>query len=50
MKYLSYALYPLIAIYTVYSAYYNKHKSWYSFVLNTLVGAIYVYGFILMTP
>lgn len=50
MQYLSYALYPLMAIYTVYSAVYNKHKGWYSFVLNTAVGAIYVYGFILMTP
>jgi len=50
MSYLVYALYPLMAIYTIYSAYYNKHTGWYSFVLNTAVGAIYVYGFILMTP
>ena len=50
MTYLSYALYPLLAIYAVYSAVYNDHKGWYSFVINTLVGAIYVYGFILMTP
>ena len=50
MKYLSYALYPLMACYTVYSMVYNTHKGWYSFVLNTAVGGIYVYGFILMTP
>ena len=50
MTYLSYALYPLVACYAVYSAMYNEHRSWYSFILNTAVGAIYVYGFILMTP
>ena len=46
MIYLSYAIYPLMAIYTVYSALYNEHKGWYSFVLNTLVGGIYLFGFI----
>ena len=50
MTYLSYGLYPLMVCYAIYSAYYNQHKGWYSFVLNTAVGAIYVYGFILMTP
>ena len=50
MKYLSYVLYPLMVGYAIYSAYYNQHKGWYSFILNTAVGAIYVYGFILMTP
>lgn len=37
-------------VYTVYSAVYNEHKGWYSFILNTAVGGIYIYGFILMTP
>ena len=50
MTYLGYVLYPLMVIYTVYSLYYNQHKGWYSFILNTAVGGIYVYGFILMTP
>lgn len=50
MTYLSYVLYPLMAIYSVYSLVYNKHNGWYSFCLNTAVGGIYVYGFILMTP
>ena len=50
MTYLSYALYPLILVYTVYSLMYTQHKGWYSFILGTAVGAIYVYGFILMTP
>ena len=46
MTYLSYVVYPLMAVYTVYSAIYNEHKRWYSFVLNTLVGGIYLFGFI----
>ena len=50
MTYLSYVLYPMMAIYTIYSGVYNHHKGWYSFVLNTAVGGIYIYGFILMTP
>ena len=50
MTYLSYLMYPLLAIYTVYSLVYEEHKGWYSFVINTLVGAVYVFGFITMTP
>jgi hypothetical protein len=50
MTYLSYVIYPLMAAYTVYSAIYNEHKGWYSFVLNTLVGGIYLFGFIQMCP
>lgn len=50
MRYMSYAMFPLLGGYTVYSVLYNEHKGWYSFVLNTLVGAIYTFGFIQMTP
>lgn len=50
MKYLSYILYPLILGYSIYSLYYQKHKSWYSWVLNSLVGTVYTFGFIMMTP
>ena len=28
MKYLAYVLYPLILAYSLYSLYYNDHKSW----------------------
>eukprot|EP00127_Corallochytrium_limacisporum_P007300 Clim_evm41s246 gene=Clim_evmTU41s246 len=49
-SYLSYALYPIVVIYSVYSLMYNEHKSWYSFILNTVVGIIYMFGFIMMTP
>jgi len=46
MKYMSYALYPLIGGYTIYSLLYQEHKGWYSFVVGTLVGCIYTFGFI----
>lgn len=50
MTYLSYAMYPLLACYAVYSLMYEEHKGWYSYIINTLVGAVYVFGFITMTP
>lgn len=50
MVYLSYALYPLVGCYAVYSVVYNTHRSWYSFVLSTLVGSVYTFGFINMCP
>jgi hypothetical protein len=50
MRYLSYVLYPLIGGYAVYALIYETHKSWYSWVLNSLVGAVYTFGFILMVP
>ncbi|GAX82575.1 hypothetical protein CEUSTIGMA_g10001.t1 [Chlamydomonas eustigma] len=49
-RYLSYVLYPLVIGYSIYSLVYNKHKSWYSWILSSLVGAVYMFGFILMCP
>ncbi|KAL7751743.1 hypothetical protein RI367_002742 [Sorochytrium milnesiophthora] len=49
-RYLSYVVYPCLVGYTVYSLLYDEHKNWYSFVLNTLVGYVYAFGFIMMTP
>jgi len=48
--YLSYVMYPLFTVYAIYCLYYKEYKSWYSWVLNTLVGAVYTFGFIMMTP
>ncbi|GHP06447.1 hypothetical protein PPROV_000519200 [Pycnococcus provasolii] len=50
MKYLSWALYPLVACYALYSLYYHTHRGVYSFVINTLVGCVYTFGFITMCP
>lgn len=46
MRYMSYALFPMMICYTIYSLIYNSHKGWYSFIVNTLVGCIYTFGFI----
>jgi hypothetical protein len=50
MSYMTKAAGPIIIGYTIYSLFYKEHKSWFSFVLNTLVGCIYTFGFINMTP
>jgi hypothetical protein len=41
---------PLLLAYAVYSLVYESHKSWYSFVIETLVGSVYAYGFLMMVP
>lgn len=30
--------------------FYQEHKGWYSFFINTAVGFVYTFGFITMTP
>ena len=44
MRYLSYALYPLVAGYAIYSLAYETHKSWYSWILSSLTGCVYTFG------
>lgn len=39
---------PLLLAYAVYSLIYESHKSWYSFIITTLVGSVYAYGFLMM--
>jgi hypothetical protein len=50
MGYMKQAAVPLILGYSIYSYMYNEHKGYYSFVINTLVGCIYTFGFINMMP
>lgn len=49
-RYLSWALYPLLIGYAVYSLLYLEHKGWYSWVLGMLYGFLLTFGFIMMTP
>lgn len=49
-KYLYIAGVPLLIAYAIYSLYYESHKSWYSYVIQVLVGSVYAYGFLLMCP
>lgn len=41
---------PLLGAYAAYSLLYETHKSWYSFIIETLVGSVYAYGFLMMVP
>ncbi|OCK79418.1 CLPTM1 domain protein [Lepidopterella palustris CBS 459.81] len=49
-KYLYVVAIPLLLAYAVYSLMYESHKSWYSFIITTLVGSVYAYGFLMMVP
>jgi len=49
-KYMYIAGVPLLLAYAAYSLIYDTHKSWYSFVIATLVGSVYAYGFLMMVP
>jgi phosphate/sulfate permease len=41
---------PLMLGYSFYSLYNRAHKSFYSWVISSLVGFVYAFGFVLMTP
>ncbi|EFX04387.1 clptm1 domain containing protein [Grosmannia clavigera kw1407] len=49
-KYMYVAAVPLLVAYAIYSLVYDSHKSWYSYVIATLVGSVYAYGFLMMVP
>ena len=49
-QYLYIVAVPLLGAYAAYSLVYETHKSWYSFVIETLVGSVYAYGFLMMVP
>ncbi|EMC96792.1 hypothetical protein BAUCODRAFT_34186 [Baudoinia panamericana UAMH 10762] len=49
-KYMGILAIPLLLAYAVYSLIYESHKSWYSFIITTLVGSVYAYGFLMMVP
>jgi hypothetical protein len=50
MRYLSYVVYPLMLGYALYSLIYDTHKSYYSWIINSASGAVYMFGFLQMTP
>lgn len=49
-RYMYVAAVPLLIGYGIYSLFYETHKSWYSFIITTLVGSVYTYGFLMMVP
>jgi hypothetical protein len=50
MKKLSYVLVPLCVGGAIYSLFYVPHKSWYGWVLESLVNGVYAFGFLFMLP
>ena len=50
MRYLSYVLAPLLLGGAVYSLLYAPHKSWRSWTIQSLVNAVYAFGFLFMLP
>ncbi|BAS89353.1 Os04g0441900, partial [Oryza sativa Japonica Group] len=50
MKYLTYVLLFLVFCFSIYSLKYEKHKSWYSWILSSLTSCVYMFGFIMMCP
>ncbi|XP_062158409.1 uncharacterized protein LOC133865908 [Alnus glutinosa] len=50
MKYLSYVLFFLAICSSIYSLMYERHKSWYSWILSSLTSCVYMFGFIMMCP
>ncbi|KAH9901964.1 cleft lip and palate transmembrane 1 [Xylariomycetidae sp. FL2044] len=49
-KYMYIAGVPLLIAYAIYSLLYDSHKGWYSYIITTLVGSVYAYGFLMMVP
>eukprot|EP01041_Mallomonas_annulata_P007827 gene7827-16006_t len=41
---------PLVLGFAIYSLLHRAHKSFYSWILGSLVGFVYTFGFVLMTP
>jgi hypothetical protein len=44
MKYLTYVLLFLMVGFALYSLKYDKHKSWYSWILSSLTSCVYMFG------
>ena len=47
MKYLSYVLLFLVICFSIYSLKYERHKSWYSWILSSCTSCVYTFGMLL---
>lgn len=51
MRYLSfYVLYPLVVGGAIYSLMYTQHKSWTSWIIQSMANGVYAFGFLFMLP
>ena len=44
IKFLSYVLLLLVVGLSIYSLAYERHKSWYSWILSSLTSCVYMFG------
>ena len=44
MKYLAYVLFFLVICSSIYSLKYERHKSWYSWILSSMTQCVYMFG------
>lgn len=49
-SHMMFVLVPLMLGYSAYSLLYKQHLSWYGWVLGSLTGTVYAFGFIMMMP
>lgn len=49
-KIVAYLAVPLLGGYTIYSALYQEHKGWWSFIIGTLTSFVYTFGFVSLIP
>jgi hypothetical protein len=41
---------PMVVGYATYSLFYDRHRSWYSWLLSSAVNYVYMFGFVTLTP
>ena len=49
-KYTGIAIGPLLVGYTIYSALYQTHRGWWSFLISTATSFVYAFGFVSLVP
>ncbi|KAN0064943.1 hypothetical protein ACQY0O_002000 [Thecaphora frezii] len=49
-KYVGYVAVPVLVGYTIYSALYQTHRGWWSFIISTATSFVYAFGFVSLVP
>ncbi|PWZ02367.1 CLPTM1-domain-containing protein [Testicularia cyperi] len=49
-KYVGFGVGPLLVAYTIYSALYQTHRGWWSFIISTATSFVYAFGFVSLIP
>lgn len=49
-KYTGIVIGPILILYSLYSALYQAHKGWWSFIISTATSFVYAFGFVSLVP